>query len=131
MLLILSKPTYLLISGNCTNEYDDVTLFSDAAKAAIKKALDTGSKVISTFFFYFQEFRPNFYRPSTMPICKICTSRSIEIVPRGGPPLKMGGPPLEFNNIRPQIGGPPQKFINIQPPKMGFAFRIHQHIAPK
>ena len=24
---------------------------------------------------------------------------SIEIVPRGGPPLKMAGPPLEFINI--------------------------------
>ena len=39
--------SYLLISGNCSNEYDDVTLFSDAAKTAIKKALDTGSKVES------------------------------------------------------------------------------------
>ena len=42
---------HLLISGNCNNEYDDVTLFSDAAKTAIKKALDTGSKV--GFFFVF------------------------------------------------------------------------------
>ena len=37
---------------------------------------------------------------------------SIEIVPRGGHPLKMGGPPLEF--------------INILPKKGGFASRIHQ-----
>ena len=31
----------------------------------------------------------------------IHTARSIEIVPRGGPPIKMGGPPLEFINIQP------------------------------
>ena len=37
---------------------------------------------------------------------------SIEIVSRGGPPPKMGGPPLEF--------------INIQPKKGGSASRIHQ-----
>ena len=34
---------------------------------------------------------------------------SIEIVSRGGPPLKMGGPPLAFINQR---GGPPLDFIN-------------------
>ena len=44
------------------------------------------------------------------------TVKSIEIVPRGGQPLKMGGPPLDF--------------INIQPPKRGSASRIHQHTAP-
>ena len=32
--------------------------------------------------------------------------------PRGGPPLKMGGPPLEFINIQPKKGGPPLEFIN-------------------
>jgi hypothetical protein len=47
------------------------------------------------------------------------TTWSIEIVPRGGPPLKMGGPPLDFINIQLQIGGPPLKFINLQPPKKG------------
>ena len=41
-----------------------------------------------------------------------CTVWSIEIVPRGGPPLKMGGPPLEFINIQPKKGGPPLEFIN-------------------
>ena len=41
------------------------------------------------------------------------TARSIEIVPRGGPPLKMGGSPLEFINIQPPKGGPPLEFINI------------------
>jgi hypothetical protein len=68
---------------------------------------------------------------------KICTAWSIEIVPRGGHPLKMGGPPLEFINIQPQIGGlprvrlynkstysppkggPPLESINIQPPTKG------------
>ena len=53
---------------------------------------------------------------------------STEIVPRGGPPLKMGCPPLEFINQR---GGPPLDFINIQPPKRGSAARIHQHTAPQ
>ena len=47
------------------------------------------------------------------------TARSIEIVPRGGPPLKMGGPPLEFINIQPPKEGPPIEFIKIQPPKGG------------
>ena len=41
------------------------------------------------------------------------TVKSIEIVPRGGQPLKMGGPPLEFMNIQPKNGGS--------------ASRIHQH----
>ena len=59
---ILPKPTYLF-SGNCTNEYDDVTLFSDAAKTAIKKALDTGSKVISTCFI-FKNLGPIFIGPA-------------------------------------------------------------------
>ena len=40
----------------------------------------------------------------------VSTTRSIEIVPRGGLPLE---------------------FINLQPHKMGPAFRIHQHAAPK
>ena len=48
---------------------------------------------------------------------KRMSSRSIEIVPRGGPPLKMGGPPLEFINIQytlysPKKRGPPLEFIN-------------------
>ena len=47
----------------------------------------------------------------------VCTARSIEIVPRGGLPIKIGGPPLEF--------------INIQPLKRRFAFRIHQDTAPQ
>ena len=42
----------------------------------------------------------------------IDTVWSTEIVPRGGPPLKMGGPPLEFINIQPKKGGPPLEFIN-------------------
>ena len=55
-----------------------------------------------------------------------CTARSIEIVPRGKPPLKMGGPPLEFISIQPSKGGPPLEFINIQPLKRRSASRIHQ-----
>jgi hypothetical protein len=43
----------------------------------------------------------------------------------------MGGPPLGFINIQPQIGGPPLKFINLQPPKRGSASRIHLHTAPQ
>jgi hypothetical protein len=34
---------------------------------------------------------------------RLGTARSIEIVPRGGPPLKMGGPLLEFINILPYL----------------------------
>ena len=49
------------------------------------------------------------------------TARSIEIVPRGGTPLK----------IQPQKGGPPLEFINIQPLKRGSASTIHQHTAPQ
>ena len=38
--------------------------------------------------------------------CKnIYTVWSIEIVPSGGPPLKMRGPPLEFINIQPKKRG--------------------------
>ena len=59
------------------------------------------------------------------------TARSIEIVPRGGPPLKMGGLPLEFINIQPPKGGPSLEFINIQPLKRGSASTIHQHTAPQ
>ena len=47
----------------------------------------------------------------------ICTSSFIEIVPRGGPPLKKGGPPLEF--------------INTQPLKRGSASKILQDTAPQ
>ena len=42
-----------------------------------------------------------------------CTARSIEIVPRGKPPLKMGGPPLEFINRQPRNGGPPLGTISM------------------
>ena len=59
------------------------------------------------------------------------TDRSIEIVPRGGPPLKMGGSRLEFINIQPPKGGPPLEFINIQLLKRGSTFRIHQDTAPQ
>ena len=43
------------------------------------------------------------------------TARFIEIVPRGGPPLKMGGPTLEF--------------IDLQPLKRGSPSYIHQYTA--
>ena len=49
--------------------------------------------------------------------CNISTTRSIEIVLRGGPPLKLGGPPLDFIKIHPNKQGPPLKFNNIQPLK--------------
>ena len=54
---------------------------------------------------------------------KRMSSRSIEIGPRGGPPLKMGGPPLEFINIKPKKGG---SASGIHQPKGGSASRFHQ-----
>ena len=48
---------------------------------------------------------------------------SIEIVPRGGPTLKMGGPPLELINIQPKKGGSASR---IHQPKGGSASRFHQ-----
>ena len=72
---------------------------------------------------------------------------SIEIVPRGGPPLKIGGPPLELINLQPKKGGLPLEFINIHlqngslplgtisvdlavPLGKGFAFDISYSYAP-
>ena len=59
----------------------------------------------------------------------LCTARSIEIVPRGGPlqnsstySPKKGGPPLEFINIQPPKRGLPLEFIN----QRGSASRYHQ-----
>ena len=43
----------------------------------------------------------SFLEPPSVPTPHpyvIYTVWSIEIVPRGGPPLKMGGPPLDFIN---------------------------------
>ena len=54
---------------------------------------------------------------------EIDTARSIEIVPRGGPPLKMGGPPLELINIQLKKGG---SASSIHQPKGGSASRFHQ-----
>ena len=47
------------------------------------------------------------------------TARSLEIVPRGGPPLKMGGSASTIHNHKAPKGGPPLEFINIQPKKGG------------
>ena len=41
----------IFVIGTDDNEYDDVTKFSDASKAGIKKALSTGSKAPLMCFF--------------------------------------------------------------------------------
>ena len=45
------------------------------------------------------------------------THLSLSVVPKGGPPLKMGGFASRIDQHTAQKGSPPLEFINIQPPK--------------